>query len=80
MKKECKQERQKTMKTGKASAGKSHTGNPRRGRVVALHSIMRGRKLRFDAKTLRFTNDEDANKLLRVRPYRNEWRLDYVRV
>ena len=45
-----------------------------------MHSIMRGRKLKFDAKTLRYTNDEDANKLLRVRPYRNEWRLDDVRV
>ncbi len=39
-----------------------------------------GRKLKFDAKTLRYTNDEDANKLLRVRPYRNEWRLEDVRV
>ena len=47
---------------------------------MAMHSIMRGRKLKFDAKTLRYTNDEDANKLLRVRPYRNEWRLDDVRV
>ena len=47
---------------------------------MAMHSIMRGRKLKFDAKTLRYTNDEDANKLLRVRPYRNEWRLEDVRV
>ena len=47
---------------------------------LAMHSIMRGRKLAFDAKALRYTNDEDANRLLKVRPYQNGWSLDDVRV
>ena len=47
---------------------------------MAMHSIMRGRKLKFDAAALRYTNDEDANKLLKSRPYQNGWSLDDVRV
>ena len=47
---------------------------------MAMHSIMRGRKLAFDMKSVRYTNDEEANKLLRVRPYRDGWNLDDVRV
>lgn len=47
---------------------------------LAMHSIIRGRKLAFDAKALRYTNDEDANRLLMTRPYLNGWRLDDVRL
>ena len=47
---------------------------------MAMHSIMRGKKLAFDMKSVRYTNDEEANKLLRVRPYRDGWNLDDVRV
>ena len=47
---------------------------------MAMHSIMRGRKLAFDMKSVRYKNDEEANKLLRVRPYRDGWNLDDVRV
>jgi predicted dehydrogenase len=47
---------------------------------LAMHSIKRGRRLAFDAKAVRYTNDEEANRLLRVRPYRNGWNLDDVRV
>ena len=47
---------------------------------MALHAIKRGRKLEFDTKTYRYTNDEEANKLFAARPYLNGWRLDDVRV
>jgi len=47
---------------------------------MALHAIKRGRKLQFDAKACRYTNDEEANRLFAARPYLNGWSLDDVRV
>ncbi len=47
---------------------------------MALHAIKRGKKLNFDTKTYRYTNDEEANKLFAARPYLNGWSLDDVRV
>jgi hypothetical protein len=34
----------------------------------------RSKKLSWDAANLRFTNDEEANRLIKE-PYRNGWRL-----
>ena len=45
-----------------------------------LHSIKRGKKLTFDAATVRYINDDEANKFLKARPYLNGWSLDDVRV
>ncbi|MCX5643311.1 MAG: hypothetical protein NTU53_01135 [Planctomycetota bacterium] len=44
--------------------------------VVLLGNIAlrRGKKLSWDAANLRFTNDEEADKLLKE-PYRDVWRL-----
>ena len=47
---------------------------------MAMHSIMRGRKLKFDAAALRYTNDDEVNKFLKARSYQNGWSLDDVRV
>ena len=46
---------------------------------MALHSIKRGKRLKFDAAAFRYTNDDEANKLLKARPYLNGWSLDDVR-
>lgn len=47
---------------------------------LGMHAIMRGRTLKFDLANCRYTNDEGANQLLKVRPYLNGWNLDDVRV
>ncbi len=47
---------------------------------LGMHAIMRGRTLKFDPANCRYTNDEGANPLLKVRPYLNGWNLDDVRV
>ena len=47
---------------------------------MALHAIKRGRRLQFDPKTCRYTNDDEANRLFAARPYLNGWSLEDVRV
>lgn len=47
---------------------------------MGMHAIKRGRTLKFDPATCRYTNDEAANQLFAARPYLNGWSLNDVRV
>jgi predicted dehydrogenase len=42
---------------------------------LALIAVKTGRKLRWDPKAERFTNDDAANAMLQPRPFRGEWKL-----
>ena len=45
---------------------------------LALLAVKQGRKLQWDPKAERFTNDEAANAMLQPRTFRGEWKLPEV--
>lgn len=48
--------------------------------LLALIAVKAGRKLTWDPKAEKFINDDGANKMLRPRPCRGDWKLPSVEV
>ncbi len=45
---------------------------------IGMHAIKLGRKLHFDVKTETYINDDEANAMLKHRPFRDGWKLERV--
>lgn len=45
---------------------------------IGMHAIKLGRKLRFDVKTETYVDDDEANAMLKHRPFRDGWKLERV--